>query len=409
MRLYRIRQNLKAGSLNDVEAEVHRCLDELGVSPPQGDVAITAGSRGISNIAAITRAAGAWLRNRGARPFVAPCMGSHNGGTAEGQQAMIESLGLTEEYLGMPIRSSMNVMRLGEVATGEVWMDQNCYEADGVLVLNRVKLHTCFSGPLQSGLVKMMVIGMGKIPSATTFHSAVPDARKTMLEEMGRVVLQSGRIFAGLAILEDGFDRTAELHAVLPGDILTRERDLLERHKSYFPRLPVEDLNVLVVDEIGKTYSGTGMDTNVIGYRGIRGGEDLTSPRIHAIAALNLASASKGNAIGVGLADFITRRLRADIDERKTFLNTFTTGDMLRMAIPCTLEDDAEVIGKMRERYGDCRWMFIPNTLHLETVYATQDVAGEVAERNGCSVDKDAMTLAFDGGRMVCPAWNTTA
>ncbi len=404
MKLHRVTQHLVLHPIPDLEAEVHRQLDAPGMDPPKGDVAITGGSRGISNIALITKAAGDWLRKRGARPFLAPCMGSHNGGTAEGQRAMVESLGMTEAFLGMEIRSSMDVVKVGTVSTGDVWMDRNCFEAAGVLVLNRVKLHTCFSGPLQSGLVKMMVIGMGKIPSATTFHTAKPEARKDMLVEMGRCMLASGRIFAGLAILEDGNDQTAELHALRPAEIIEKERALLERHRHYFPQLPVDELKVLVVDEIGKTYSGTGMDTNVIGFRGVRGGEDLTRPFIQVIAALNLAAASQGNAIGVGLADFITQRLRDAINEQKTFLNVFTTGDMRRMAIPCTLRDDEELVARLRERYGDTRWMFIPNTLHLETLYVTPDLGEELRAHPRCEVAPEPVDLAFSGGRIALPA-----
>jgi hypothetical protein len=166
MKLVRVRQKLVSNPIADVSAAVHAALDGLKISVPQGDVGITAGSRGIANIAAITKAAGDWLRERGARPFLFPAMGSHNGGTAEGQREMIESLGLTEAAMGMPIRASMDVVQLGTVATGNVWMDRHAYESAGVLVLNRVKLHTCFSGPVQSGITKMMVVGMGKIPSA---------------------------------------------------------------------------------------------------------------------------------------------------------------------------------------------------------------------------------------------------
>jgi hypothetical protein len=282
----------------------------------------------------IIRACGDWLRGRGANPFIVPAMGSHNGATAEGQRSMIESLGVTESSMNMPIRSSMEVVQLGEVATGPVFMDRHCYEAAGVLVVNRVKLHTCFSGPVQSGLTKMMVVGMGKIRSAQTFHSAPTAQMKDMLLQMGRCLLDTGKIFAGLAILEDGFDETAELHALAPDSILSREPELLARHRHYFPELPVDALNVLIVDAIGKTFSGTGMDTNVIGRRGIPTFEDLTRPRINAIAALSLVPESQGNAIGVGLADFITRQLRDRIDEHKTLINVLTTGDMDRAKIP---------------------------------------------------------------------------
>jgi hypothetical protein len=404
MQFLRVRQKLVSNPIADVPAAVHAALDGLNPKVPQGDVGITAGSRGISNIAAITKAAGDWLRARGALPFLFPAMGSHNGGTAEGQRAMIESLGLTEEAMGMPIRASMEVVKLGSVTAGRfsnnaVWMDRHAFESAGVLVLNRVKLHTCFAGPVQSGLTKMMVVGMGKIPSAETFHSAPTPQMKDMLIEMGQVVLDSGKIFAGLAILEDGFDQTAELHAIPPGEILTREPQLLERHRHYFPRLPLNDINVLVVDAIGKTYSGTGMDTNVIGYRGVRDGEDLSKPYIRAIAALNLAEASQGNAIGVGLADFITRRLRDAIDEQKTFLNTFTTGHMGRAKIPITLADDEELMTALAGRYGDKRWLIIPNTLHLETLYASADLREELAAHPLCTVDPQPIELTFTEGR----------
>jgi hypothetical protein len=404
MLFLRVHQKLVANPIADIPAAVHSALDGLKLKALQGDVGITAGSRGIANIAVITKAAGDWLRAHGARPFLFPAMGSHNGGTAEGQRAMIESLGLTEQAMGMPIRASMDVVKLGTVSTGRfssnaVWMDRNAFESAGVLVLNRIKLHTCFAGPVQSGLTKMMVVGMGKIPSAETFHSAPTPQMKDMLLEMGQVVLDSGRIFAGLAILEDGLDNTAELHAVAPGEILTREPHLLERHRHYFPRLPLDDINVLVVDEIGKNYSGTGMDTNVIGYRGVRDGEDLTKPYIHAIAALSLSPASQGNAIGVGLADFITRRLRDAIDERKTFLNTFTTGHMVRAKIPITLADDEELITTLAGRYGQTRWLIIPNTLHLETLHASADLRDELAANPLCTVDPESIEITFAAGR----------
>jgi hypothetical protein len=401
MKLLRVKQNLVSNPLADVGAAVRERLDGLNIDVPRGPVAVTAGSRGIRNIVEITRLAGEWLRDRGAEPFLVPCMGSHNGATAEGQRAMVESLGMTEAAVGMKIRSSMDVVRIGTVETGDVFMDRNCAESDGVLVVNRIKLHTCFSGPVQSGLMKMMVVGMGKINSAETFHRTPTSRMKDMIVEMGRAILGSGKIIAGLAILEDGFDQTAELHAIAPEDIAEVEPVLLERHRRYFPKLPVDDLNVLVVESIGKTFSGTGMDTNVIGYRGIKGYEDLEKPDIRVIAALSLAKESHGNAIGVGLADFITRRLRSAIDEKKTFVNVFTTGDMERAKIPATLRDDEEVIAMIRERYGDARWMFIPNTLHLGELFVSDDLAPELSSHLRCTVDPTPIEIAFDGGRLV--------
>lgn len=399
MDLFRVEQKLVSSPLPDVTEAVRQQLNQLTPPPPESRIAITVGSRGISNLPVIIRACGDWLRQAGCRPFLVPAMGSHNGATAEGQRAMIESLGITEAAMAMPIRSSMDVVQIGEVRTGPVFMDRSCLESDGVLVVNRVKLHTCFAGPVQSGLTKMMVVGMGKIQSARTFHSARAGAMKEMLLEMGQFVLDSGRILAGLAILEDGYDQTAEVHAVRADDILRREAELLERHRDYFPRLPTDDLNVLVVDTIGKTYSGTGMDTNVIGRRGLPGFEDLTSPRIRIIAALSLSASSQGNALGVGNADFITRQLREQIDEHKTLINTLTTGDMDRAKIPATLDNDEVLVRTIADRYGVHRWMFIPNTLHLETLYVTADLCEELKEHPRCRVNSQPVPLCFRNGR----------
>ena len=399
MRLLRVHQNLISNPLEDVVAEVRAQLDALELAVPQGDVAITSGSRGITNIATITKAAGDWLREHGANPFVFPAMGSHNGATGEGQRSMVESLGITEEAMGMPIRASMECVKIGSVATGDVWMDRFAYESAGVLVLNRVKLHTCFSGTLQSGLIKMMVVGMGKIRSAETFHAAPTSQMRDMLLEMGPVILNSGKIWAGLTILEDGFDQTAELQAVPAEKILEIEPRLVEKHRSYFPRLPIDDLNVLIVNEIGKTYSGTGMDTNVIGYRGVKGHEDLEKPDIRVIGILNLAEKSQGNAIGLGLADFCTQRLRDAMNEEKTFINVYTTGDMQRIKIPATLPDDKVLIEKIEARYSSKRWMFIPNTLHLGELFVTEDLRQEIEAHPLCEIDPSPVELTFKGGR----------
>ncbi|MFN6151966.1 MAG: DUF2088 domain-containing protein [Planctomyces sp.] len=401
MEFFKVHQDLVSRPLPDVRAEVFRQLSSLQLSVPAGDVAITVGSRGISSIPIIIKACGDWLKQQGARPFIVPAMGSHNGATAAGQQSMVESLGITEAAMEMPIRSSMEVVRIGDVRTGPVFMDRYCYEAAAVLVVNRIKLHTCFSGPVQSGLTKMMVVGMGKIRSAQTFHSAGAVAMQELRRPVGLFVAASGRILAGLGILEDGFDQTAELHAIRPAEILQRERELLQHHRHYFPSLPVSDLNVLIVRSIGKTWSGTGMDTNVIGRRGIRDFEDLDRPRIRIIAARELSPSSQGNALGVGNADFITQRLRDAIDEHKTLINTLTTGDMDRAKIPATLSSDEVLIRTIAERYGSSRWMLIPNTLHLDELLVSADLCEELSALPGCRVEPAAIPLQFHNGQLL--------
>jgi hypothetical protein len=245
----------------------------------------------------------------------------------------------------------------------------------------------------------MMVVGMGKIKSAETFHRTPTPKKNEMIVEMGKLILDSGKILAGVAVLEDGYDETAEIHALRPEEVPHKEPQLLERHRHYFPRLPADEINVLVVDSMGKTYSGTGMDTNVIGHRGIKGFEDLEKPRINAIAALSLAGESQGNAFGVGLADFITRRLRDAIDEEKTFINVFTTGDMERAKIPATLADDEVLVRRLGERFGTQRWIFIPNTLHLDELYVSEDLREELEAHPLCVVDPTPVELSFMEGR----------
>jgi hypothetical protein len=403
MRLFSVQQHLVSSRLVDLRAEVRSRLDGLGLAVPAGDVALTVGSRGIANLPLIIRTIGDWLREHGARPFLVPCMGSHNGATAAGQRQMLESLGITEQAMQMPIRSSMECVQIGQVPAGPVWMDRYCQQAAGVLVVNRIKLHTAFSGPLQSGLVKMMVVGMGKLAAATAFHSVSAPDKAELLRQMGQCLIDSGRILAGLAILEDGFDQTAEIHALPATEIVSREPELLARYRHYFPSLPVDELNVLVVEQIGKNYSGTGMDTNVIGYRGVRGEEDLDRPRIRVIAALRLSPDSQGNAIGVGLADFITRRLRDAIDEQKTLINVLTTGEMQRGKIPITLASDEELVRTIRERFGDARWMFIPNTLHLGQLYVTPDLAAELRQHPRCTVLAESHELRFEKAHLQLP------
>ena len=398
MHLVKVCQRLNSNPLADIRESVRDQLASVGL-PPQGPVAITVGSRGIANLVEITRTAGEWLREQGAEPFVIPSMGSHNGATAEGQRELVESLGCTEDALGMPIRSSMECVKVGQVSSGKVWMDRHAYEATGVLVINRVKLHTCFSGPVQSGLTKMMVVGMGKIRSAETFHSAPSSELADMLLEMGQLLIESGKIWAGLAILEDGYDQTAELHA-LPGDqILAKEPSLLDKHRGYFPRLPFDDLNVLVVDQVGKNFSGSGMDPNVIGRRGMRGYEDIAKPEIKTIAALSLSEASHGNAAGIGLADIITRPLREAINEEKTLINVLTTGEMNRAKIPATFANDEQLVQRLVERFGSQRWVFIPNTLHLDTLWCSEDMIEEIEQHEACEIVGQPSELKFQAGR----------
>ncbi|QDU55400.1 lactate racemase domain-containing protein [Aeoliella mucimassa] len=401
MKLHHVQQQLANHPIADIPAAVHAALDKLAHPVPAGEIAITAGSRGISNIAAITRAAGDWLKSRGAKPFIVPAMGSHNGATAHGQRAMIESLGITEEAMDMPIRASMDVVEIGETFTGPITMDKFCHESDGVLVLNRIKPHTCFVGPIQSGLMKMMTIGMGKINGARTFHQ-VPCLKKAdAIIALGEAIIGTGKIFAGLGIIEDGYDQTAELHALAPEQFASEEPKLLDHYTNdYFPKLPAEEFDVLIVDQIGKTFSGLGMDPNVIGRRGLAGVPDFPSPRIGSIAALELTTASQGNALGFGLGDCITQRLYDAIDFEKTRINAETTGDMDRIRMNHIVKDDVDAFNWCGDRSGTDRWLVVPNTLHLDSMYASEGLVDELKSNPQCTVADEPVEVEFVDGRM---------
>ncbi len=383
---------------------------------PQGPIALTGGSRGIANLPEIFLSAGKWLRDQGAEPFVVPCMGSHNGGTAEGQQQMLESLGLTEEAMQMPIRSNMDVRGIGSVTLGNgsettVWMDCHCYDAEAILVINRIKLHTSFGGPpygknCESGLVKMMTVGMGKIEGAKSFHAASTIDKPSMLSAMGEQVVNTGKIWGGLGILEDGYDNTAEIHGIKADEILEREPTLLAHYaETYYPRLPFNELDSLIVETMGKNYSGTGMDTNIIGRRGLEDADDPPIPEIKCVAALDLSEVSQGNAVGVGLADVITRRLADKINVEKTNLNAETAGGPAKGIIPHTVTDDAEVYDWINAKVGCERCVVIPNTLHLNKFYTSPDLIEELNQGNQESSGRfeigSPIELSFENGKQL--------
>ena len=267
---FRVRQNFARPRVEDVPGEVGRQLARLKLGEkikPGESVAITAGSRGIANIAVITRAVVEHLKGLGAEPFIVPAMGSHGGGTAQGQCEVIESYGITEEFCGCAIRSSMDTVEVCQTAEGlPVHFDRAAYEADHVFVCGRIKPHTRFSGEIQSGLMKMMTLGLGKQAGAKVYHEAFQKLEFVrVVRGAAGEVLAKCRIVAGLGIVENGYDETARIEAILPQEIEQREMELLKLAREWLPRLPFEEVDVLVVDEMGKDISGSGMDTNVVG------------------------------------------------------------------------------------------------------------------------------------------------
>jgi hypothetical protein len=390
-RMIRVKQEFAGPTLADVARATRAALAAVALPVRSGQtVALTVGSRGVVNIDVIARATVEHLRALGARPFIIPAMGSHGGGTAEGQRSVLAHYGVTEAAMGCPIRASMDVVQIGTVAELgglPVWCDREASGADWVGVINRVKPHTGFTGEIGSGLLKMMTIGMGKHRGAVQAHRAnIRLGYERMITAMGREMLGAGRIAFGLGIVENGYDETALVRAFLPSDLEAGERELLRLAKAWMARLPVDPIDLLVVDEIGKDVSGTGMDTNVIGRHATFFERPFTHPRITFIVACDLTANSHGNGNGIGLADFTTRRLADRIDREPTYVNALTACSPAGPKLPVVLDTARDAVAVALECLGvlrveDARVVRIKNTLHLGEVEVSEALLPELASR----------------------------
>ena len=346
-------------------------------------IAIAVGSRGITGIKKITKAVVEYIKELGADVFVVPAMGSHGGATAEGQKAVLNEYGVTEEYIGCPIRSSMEVEQIGQVEGEDsfpVYFDKNALSADGVVVINRVKAHTDFHGLHESGIVKMLVIGLGKHKQALTMHRFGADGLSRLIPIAAKKVLDTVNILGGLAIVEDGMDNTSQIVFASPGEFLKVDSTLLQRSKEIMAKLPFSKIDLLVVDEMGKNISGTGLDTNVIGRLRIKGQQDAT-PDCDRIAVLDLTDASHGNATGIGLPDIVTEKVLSKVDWKATNENVITSGFYERGFLPLVVENDKvaiEIGSRGNYDTNTIRFARIKNTLELSTVYLSKPLMEEL-------------------------------
>lgn len=411
--LFRLRQTFQGPAVDDLVGEVHRQLGSLNlekkISPGQ-TVAITVGSRGIANIPAITKAIVDFVRELKAEPFIVPAMGSHGGATAEGQIQVLKSLGVTEATCGCPIRSSMDTVVVTKAEEGfEVHFDREAFEADHVIVCGRIKLHTDFRGEIQSGLMKMMLIGLGKQRGASIYHKAFQDySFDQIVRSVSADVVKHCRIAAGLALVENGYEQTAIIEAVEPEKIETREPELLKLADQWMARLPFDDIDLLIVDEIGKNISGTGMDTNVVGRkRNENSATDIEKPRIKKILVRSLTEATHGNATGIGVADFTTQSVVDEMDYVKTSVNCVTSGRTAVGNIPICFATDEQTIRAALDTIGlvpgpDARVVRIKNTLHLEEMLCSRALLQEAEQRDGAEIVSELTEMKFnDKGALV--------
>jgi len=373
-----VRQSVSEQQVENVSAAVWNGLNAVALSErvrPGMRVAVAVGSRGISCYREVVQAVVETLKSLGAEPFLVPAMGSHGGGTAEGQHAVLVGYGMAD--LGVPIHSSLEVKRIGEAAGMPVYWDRHAAEADAVIPVNRVKAHTALRADHANGLCKIMTCGLGKRKGAATLHAH--DA-VTAIPRAAQVILKTMPVVAGVAIVENGRHEPAEI-AVLVGErIFEEEPALLRKAKALQPSIPFDDLDLLIVQEMGKNISGTGMDTNIIGMWRRNGGP--REPNFRVLAVLDLTAGSHGNASGVGLADLIPERLRAKVDWHATYTNCLTAGNFAAAKQPVVLPSDREVIetGLMGKDAGSARVVWIRNTLELDTLWLSPALLAEAGE-----------------------------
>jgi len=406
-RIFRVRQSFEGPRVAEVPAEVQAQLAglELGkrVRPGQS-VAITAGSRGIANIAQIVRAIVTHLKGLDARPLVVPAMGSHGGGTAEGQRQLIQSYGITEEFVGCPIRAGMETVVVCRTPEGfPVHFDRHAYQAHHVLICNRVKPHTLFAGEIESGLLKMMLIGLGKCEGAKVYHRAIQDySFDRIIRSVVGQLLQKCRILAGLAIVENAYDQTALIEAVEPEQFETREKQLLVLARKWLPRLPFQYVDVLLIDKIGKNISGVGFDANVVGrkfddHKAVAG----EFPKVRRIALRGLTPETHGNSIGIGLAEFCKTQLLRETDFQAVRLNALVAGHVSAAMPPLDYETDRQMLDTALGTIGlteppQARLLWIANTLQLSEVECSAAYLEEAQQRNDLEILTELRELPFD-------------
>ena len=407
-KLIKIKQILPGIKLFNIRDVIFEEVQKVGFSlKPGSRIAIAVGSRGIANISDITKAIVDVVKYSGGIPFIVPAMGSHGGADAKGQSEVLKSYGVTEEYLNVPIKSSMDVVEIYSDDTSyKIYMDKLAFEADGVIVVNRIKVHTDYHGPTESGLLKMLVIGLGNHRQATEVHRYGVYGLKEMIPQFARQIIKHGNIVLGVGIVENAYDETMIIKAILPDYIEKEEIELLKISRKNMPSLPTDTLDVLIVDRIGKDISGTGLDTNIVGRIRIDTEKDPDIPRIKRIVITDLTQGSHGNAVGMGIADFMTERLKKKIDFKATYENVVTATFVERGKMPIVATSDRIAVEYALKTCGpikpeNAKIIRIKDTLHLNTMYVSSAVLDEIKDNQNIEVIGDFIEMFDNEGQLV--------
>lgn len=405
-RMIKVRQIFDRTALDDVKLSLKSELANTSLRSmvkASENVAIAVGSRGIANIDIIAKTTADALKKLGAKPFIMPAMGSHGGAKAEGQKSVLEHYGISEETMGVPIKATMEVVKIGEIDDGvPVLIGRDAYEADKVVVVNRIKPHTDFSGEIESGLMKLMAIGLGKQKGANMYHrTAFRYGFEHTIKAVGRVVINSGKIAFGVGIVENAYDETAVVSVIPANRIEDTEKKLLIKAKSLMGKLPFDELDLLIIDLMGKDISGTGMDPNIIGRMMQDFEPEPEKPDILRIFVRDLTDKSYGNFVGLGFADFTTTRLVNKLNRQVTYINSITGLGPQKSRIPMYFDTDREAIENALETIGltkseDCKVVRIKSTLHLEDVECSEVLLEELEERSDLEIVGELKEMEFD-------------
>jgi Domain of unknown function (DUF362) len=410
-RMIEVRQSYPPSSQLDFPDQLARQFAQTGIGEkikPGMSIAVGVGSRGISNLKEILAATIGVLKSAGARPFIVPAMGSHGGATPEGQTKVLAEYGITADSLGVPIEAIMDVRKIGTVLDGrDVLFSVPALEADGVVVINRVKPHTDFGGPLGSGILKMLTIGFGKQAGANSAHRAVVHlGHENVIREFSKLILASVPVLCGVAIVEDQRHQTAEVEVLGPDEFVTAEEQLLQKARTLMARLPLDEIDLLIVDEIGKEISGAGMDPNIIGrdssgYIDSLHAKNTRTPRIFRIFVRDLSVATNGNGIGIGVADFTTSRAVKALDLRATYMNALTSITPLSSKIPIYFDSDREAIQQSLATLATAhpetlRVMRIANTLSLDRLLVSENCIEALASHPEATTFGTPQSMRFD-------------
>ena len=404
----KIKQLFNNNKINNIEYETKKQLDEIRFNVKKGsDIAIAVGSRGISNIKHIVKIVVDFIKEKEANPFIIPAMGSHGGATAEGQKQVLKSYGITEDFLNVPIRSSMEVIELHQNGLkNKIYTDKIASEADGIIIINRIKPHTSFHGRYESGLIKMLAIGLGKHKQAIEIHKYGVYGLKELILPIAKQIIKYSKILFGLALVENAYDEIMLIKALTPDDFEKKEPELLKISKQNMPKLPVNNIDILIIDQMGKNISGVGIDPNIIGRLKIQGEKEPGNPNIKRIIVADLTDKSNGNAIGIGLADFITTKLYKKIDFKSTYENVLTTSFIERAKIPIISDNEKSALDQAMSTLGNIdinklRMIRIKNTLCLDEIYVSRSIYDEIQNNKNIKKISENIDIFKSNGKLI--------